>query len=235
MPTGDETLETKAASRRVLDMTVREKVLSVLAHPNVAYVLFMLALLGIILEVNAPGLGGGGILSAICFILALYGLAVLDVNYAGVALIVLSVAFFILEIKVPSHGLLTIGGVVSLALGSLMLFQVPNVPAVFSLGISTPLIVAAVACVSAFFIFCVYFAVRGHRRRVVTGQEALVGMIGVARSDIREQGRVFADSTLWTAESVGGIIPAGAKVEIVAVDGLRLKVRPYRESAVGSE
>ncbi|MFQ5810857.1 MAG: nodulation protein NfeD [Armatimonadota bacterium] len=224
-PAGEKILNTKDAATRIVSMTAREKVFAVLAVPEVAYILMMLALLGIILEINAPGLGGGGILSGICMILALYGLSVLQVNYAGVALILLGAVFLILEIKVASHGLLTIGGVASLAIGSFMLFDVRSVPAFLALSVPTPVIVVTVVCVTGFFLFCVYFAVKGHKRRVVTGREALVGMVGVARSDIREEGRVFADSTLWTAESVEGVIPAGAKVEVVGVDGLRLKVR----------
>jgi membrane-bound serine protease (ClpP class) len=106
-----------------------------------------------------------------------------------------------------------------------MLFDVPSVPAFLALSVPLPVIIVTVVCVTGFFLFCVYFAVRGHQRPVVTGREALVGMVGVARSDIRDQGQVFADSTLWTAESVEGVIPAGAKVEVVGVDGLRLKVR----------
>jgi len=202
----------------------------VLAHPNVSYLLMMLAVMGIILEVNAPGLGGGGILSAICIILALYGLCVLEVNYAGLALILLAMGFFILEVKIVSHGLLTIGGVTSLLLGSFMLFDTPGVPAALNLQVSVPVIIGTVVCITGFFLFCVYYVVRGHQRRVVTGREGMIGLVGVARSDIVDEGSVFAESTLWTAESVGGPISAGSKVEVVAVDGLRLKVKPYAES-----
>lgn len=224
---GEKVLRTKGAATRDIPMTARERFFSILADPNVAYILMMLAFMGLILEIHAPGLSGGGILSAICIILALYALSVLPWNYAGLALILLSVGFFAAEIKVPSHGLLTIGGVISLALGSFLLFDRPaEAPGV---RVATPVIIATVGSVTSFFVFCVYYVVRGHRRKVVTGQEAIVGMIGVARSEIRQQGRVFADSTLWTAESIEGLIPAGAKVEVVAIDGLRLKVKPYTE------
>ncbi len=216
---GQRVLRTASAQVEYLPMNWREVLLFHLANPNVAYILMMLGIYGLIIELKTPGFGGAGILGAICLILALYSLSVLPVNFAGLALILIGIGFLVGELFAPTHGLLTLGGVVAFAVGSLILINDAQ------MHVSRPLIAAVTVSVIGFFVFALGAIVKGQKRKVVTGVQGMIGRPGQARTALEPEGTVFADGTLWTAESVEGVIEKGADVEVVEVDGLRLRVR----------
>jgi membrane-bound serine protease (ClpP class) len=217
---GARVLHTRGARIEGLPMNWRERALFPIAHPNVAYILMILGVYGLILELKASGFSGAGILGAICIVLALFALSVLSVNVAGLALVLIGVGFFVAELFAPTHGLLTVGGAAALAVGSLILIDADSVQ------VSRPLIAGVVLATVVFFVFLLGAVVRGQRRKVVTGREGLIGQVGVARGPLNPEGTVFVDGTLWSAESAEGEVACGEKVEVVAVNGLRLTVRP---------
>ncbi|HMB52310.1 MAG TPA: NfeD family protein, partial [Thermoanaerobaculia bacterium] len=203
------------------EMSPMRRLLSALAHPNIAYILLGFASLGIYFELMNPGSILPGVVGAICLILALFSLSVLPFSYAGVALVLLAFVLFIAEIKVPSYGMLTVGGILSLALGGLLLFKSP-VPALrvsYSVILLVSLFAAAVAAV------LMVLVVRVHRSKVRSGQEGLIGEHGRAVADLALRGKVFVHGEYWNARAQQEIA-AGSEVEVVAVDGMLLTVRP---------
>ncbi len=222
---GDSTyvIRTAGASITEYDMSLRYQILSILNNPNVAYMLLLLGFYGLFFELSSPGTIFPGVMGAICLILGLFALQGLSVNYAGLLLIVLGVILFFLETQVASHGILSIGGTVSLLAGSLLLIDAPQP----YLRVSLKVIIPAVLITAAFFIFAVSMALRAQRRKVVTGKEGLVGSVGQARTDLSPTGTVFVAGEHWTAVSASGeAIPAGAEVEVVSVEKLKIKVKP---------
>jgi membrane-bound serine protease (ClpP class) len=217
---GERVLRTASAPVEFLPMNWRETLLYPLANPNVAYILLILGITGLIVEIKTPTFGGAGILGAICLILALFALSVLDVNVAGLALLLLGVGFFVGELFAPTHGLLTLGGVVSFTIGSLILIRGPH-----EMQVSRPLIAGVVLALVCFFVFVLGAIVKGHRRKVVTGIQGMIGHVCEVRRPLTPEGTVFAEGSLWTAECVDGTAEAGERVEVVEVEGLRLKVR----------
>jgi membrane-bound serine protease (ClpP class) len=202
-------------------MDLTEQFLALLSDPNVGFVLMTIAIYGIIFELSNPGSVFPGVVGGLALILALASFAVLEVNVAGVILIGFSLILFIADIKVPSHGVLTAGGIASFVIGSLLLTerQAPF------LRISLTLIVTMAALTAGFFAFAVGAGLRAQRRKVTTGREGLVGAVGVARSQLNPEGTVFVQGEIWTAESVDGVIPAGSRVRVTQVEGLRLRVK----------
>ncbi len=225
VPAGEIILHTKDASVRYVPMTFGETFLFYLAHPQVAYILLLLGTLGLIVEVKTPGFGGAGVAGGICLLLALYAMSVLPINYVGLALILLGLGFLLGELYTPTFGLLTLGGAVSLFVGSLMLINSP------SLRISLGIIIPTVLSLVAFFVFCLGAVVRSQRRPVVTGREGLVGATAVATTDLNPVGTVKTEGTLFTAEVEGEPVAKGEKVEVVAVNGLRLTVRRLEQQS----
>ncbi|WP_306537137.1 nodulation protein NfeD [Geobacter sp.] len=201
-------------------MTVRERILDVIGNPNVAYVLLMLGFLGLFFELSNPGVILPGVIGGISLILAFFALQTLPVNYAGVLLILLALVLFIAEIKIVSGGMLTVGGVVAMVLGSILLFESPEP----YLRVSWQVIAITVIAVSAFSVFAVTMAVKAHRRRPTTGGEGLVGEKGKALSAIDPEGRVFIHGEYWDAWS-DEPLAEGEKVTVVAVEGMRVKVK----------
>ncbi len=199
--------------------TLRERVLKVLGDPNIAYILLILGFYGIFFELTNPGAIFPGVIGGIFLILGLYSLHVLPVNYAGLLLILLSFLLFLLEIKIPSHGALTLGGVVSFILGSLFLLENPYP----YLRISLKVIGSSLAVTLAFFFFIVQKGVSALRKRPVTGIEGLLGEVGTALTPISKTGKVFIHGEIWNAWS-DEEIEEGEEVEVVEVDGLRIKV-----------
>jgi membrane-bound serine protease (ClpP class) len=192
----------------------------VIADPNITYLLLGLGSLGLLFELMHPGAVLPGVVGAICVVLAFYGLSVLPVNYAGVALILLAVLFFILEIKITSYGMLGVAGIACLVLGSLMLFKTPE-PA---LRVSGELI-AMVAAFSILVVgFLAFMALRAQRLPVRTGVEGLIHEIGTARSPLNPGGKVFVHGELWDAIA-DEPVALGEPVEVVAVRNLTLAVR----------
>ena len=221
-------LRTASAEPREVEMTVFQRLRSIIAHPNVAYLLLGLGGLGVYFELANPGAIFPGVLGAICLILAFYGLSVLPVNYAGVALLIVAGILFLLEIKVAGFGLLGAGGVIALILGSIMLFKSAD-PA---LRVSLELVLGMAAVAAAVLTFLVTVVLRVHRRRASTGREGMVHERGVARTDLAPRGKVTVHGEIWEAVS-DAPVAAGQPVEVVEVDGLLLRVQPAGSSRGG--
>jgi membrane-bound serine protease (ClpP class) len=221
------TLRTAGAAVRPFDVSPLRALLGVIADPNITYLLLGLGWLGLLFELMHPGAVLPGVVGAIFLVLAFYGLSVLPVNYAGLALILLAVIFFILEIKLPSYGGLTIAGVACLVLGSLMLFKTPE-PA---LRVSVELI----AMISAFTLlvvgFLVFMSLRARRMPVRSGVEGMIHEIGVARSPLNPRGKVLLQGEIWDAVA-DEPVEMGEAVEVMAVRNLTLAVRHRREIVV---
>jgi membrane-bound serine protease (ClpP class) len=196
-----------------------DKLLSVIAHPNIAYLLLLLGMLGIYFELSHPGAILPGVLGGISLLLALFALSVLPVNYAGILLIVLAVVFFIAEVKVTSYGLLAVAGLVSFILGSLMLIDSPFPALRVSLSVVLPSALVAAAVI----IFLLTRVLRSHRARPATGEEGIIGEIGEAVADLDTRGKVFVHGEYWDARAAAPI-RAGSAVRIVKVVGRQLEV-----------
>ncbi len=212
-------LQTKDAEIITLPMSKRQEFLATITNPNIAYLLMLLGTLGLIFEFTHPGVGFPGIAGLICLLLALYAFQALPVNYAAIALIVLGLGLLIAEIKIVSHGLLAIGGVVALTLGSLLLFESPD-PAI---RVSLHVILPAVLTLAAIILFIVHRALSVQTQRVTTGAQGLLGELGVASTDLNLEGTVFVHGELWNASSQHPI-QQGEKVRVMHVDGLQLLV-----------
>jgi len=224
-PGTQRTLALAGAPLREFEMNAVQRFLSALLHPNVAYLLFLLGLFGLYAEFTHPGAILPGVVGAIAILLALYAFSALPVRFAGVALILLGVGLLIAEIKVTSYGLLTVGGIGSLVLGSLILFRSPEPALRVSL--------AAIATVAGFFlaltVFLLVMVARNARHRVTTGREGLVGAHAVVRTPLAPEGKVYLLGEWWNAVAEVPV-DAGAEVEVVSVEGLLLHVRPVTDS-----
>lgn len=217
---GTRTLKTAGATVKELPMGFRYKLLGIISNPNIAYILMILGFYGLYFELSNPGAIFPGVAGAICLILAFYALQTLPINYAGLMLIILAIGLFIAEAFITSHGVLGVGGAVAMLFGSLMLIDSPEP----SLQISWAVILPVVAASALLFIVTVTVAVRAHRSRVDTGKEGLIGKEAEAKTDIGADGQVFLRGEYWNARS-DEPIAKGEKVMVVAVDGLRLKVK----------
>ncbi len=205
------------------EMNWRHKLLDRISDPNIAYILMLLGIYGLIFELSNPGAILPGVLGGIFLILGLYALQTLPVNYAGLLLILFAIVLFLLEIKVTSYGILSIGGVVALFLGSLMLFKEPTADFEPVVRVSKQLIIAATLVTAAFFVFVIGMAVRSQRKPAVTGAEGMKGEIGSALTEIAPTGKVRVHGEIWQAKSETPIAP-GEQVRIVAVEGLQVRV-----------
>ena len=217
---GKITLKTKTAKIVEVEMGLRDKVLSVISNPTIAYILLILGMAGLYFELSTPGAILPGVLGGICLILAFYAFQTLPINYAGLLLIILGVILFIAEVMVVSHGILTIGGIAAMILGSLMLI---DSPAPF-LQISLSAILGVTAATTAFFVFAIGAVFRAHRRQPATGREGLVGQAGVARTRLNPDGLIFIRGEIWNATCGEGVEP-GEQVQVTSVAGLKLKVK----------
>jgi membrane-bound serine protease (ClpP class) len=217
---GKITLKTKAAKIVEVEMGLRDKVLSVISNPTIAYVLLILGMAGLYFELSTPGAILPGVLGGICLILAFYAFQTLPINYAGLLLIILGVVLFIAEVTVVSHGILTIGGITAMILGSLMLI---DSPAPF-LQISLSAILGVTAATTAFFVFAIGAVLRAHRRQPATGREGLVGQVGVARTRLDPDGLIFIRGEIWNATCAEGA-ESGEQVQVTSVAGLKLNVK----------
>ena len=218
--TGKKTLNTKNKKVTEVEMPFKFKFLSYISDPNVAYILMMIGLYGILFEIYNPGAIFPGVIGGICIILALYSFQALPINYAGVFLIILGIIFFVLELKIVSHGLLAIAGIISIVLGSIMLIDLPS----SILSISWKAILAVAITSAFFFLGVLSYAIKAQFSKVKTGREGLIGEEGLAKTDIQESGKVFVQGEIWNARS-DQPIRAGEKVLIEKVEGLILKVR----------
>ena len=221
LPQGLKKLDTKNAERENIPMNFREELLKLISNPNIAYILFIVGLYGLIFEIRSPGAIIPGLLGALCLILAFYSFQTLPINYAGVALIILGITMFIMEVLTPTYGPLTIGGIVSMFIGSTMLI---NSSSEF-LQISKPLIFAVIGTTAAFFIFALGAAIRAMKSKPTTGKEGLTGAIGKAVSEITsKEGKVFVRGEYWNAVA-NKKIKKDTEVEVVEVKGLKIKVK----------
>ncbi len=180
----------------------------------------MLGMLGFFFELANPGVILPGVIGGISLILAFFAFQSLPINYAGLLLILFGIVLLIAEIKVVSHGVLTIGGVIAIVLGSLMLINTPELP----LGVSWKVIVPVVAATTGIFVFAISAGIRAQMRKPATGFEGLIGQVGVVRTPVDPDGQVFVRGEIWRAVSDGGRIGEGERVRIVGVDGLTLRV-----------
>ncbi|HVN97005.1 MAG TPA: nodulation protein NfeD [Syntrophorhabdaceae bacterium] len=220
---GKVTLKTKGAVKTEIPMSSKYKLLSYLSDPNIAYLLMMLGIYGILFELYSPGTIFPGVIGGISIILALYAFQTIPISFAGLALILLGVIFFILELKIITHGLLGIAGIISIVIGSVMLVNVPS--SAFSISWETILIVAVA---SALFVFGVLgYAVRAQLSKVKTGVEGLVGEIGVAETDILAKGKVSVHGELWNAKS-DEPVNSGEEVVVISVERLIVKVKKIK-------
>lgn len=221
MDSGTRKLNTKDVEIIRVEMGWRYRVLNTLSNPNIAYLLMILGFYGLIFELSNPGAILPGILGGICLILGLYSLQTLPINYAGLLLFLFGIVLLILEIKVTSYGALTIGGIVSMVLGSIMLFESPEP----YLRASWSVIIPAVATTVGFILFALSFALKARLSKPVTGQEGLIGEMGVVYSRLdKKEGKVFVHGEYWNAES-DEVLEVGEKVEVLQVKGLKLKVK----------
>ncbi|MBI4772198.1 MAG: nodulation protein NfeD [Chloroflexi bacterium] len=225
MPDGPHTLHTAGAATEALPMTLIEQLLQMLTNPNVVFLLLSIGMQAIFIELSSPGGWVAGFIGAVCLALTAYGLGVLTVNWFGLIFLIIAFVLFIIDIKAPTHGALTAAGVGSLIVGALVLFNSPGTPQFQQ--VSLPLVILTSLITGAVFAIIVGFGLRAQRAPVRTGQESLAGRTGVARTDIAPSGMVQAGSELWSAELAAGSerIRRGDHIEVVAIEGLKLKVR----------
>jgi membrane-bound serine protease (ClpP class) len=214
------TLSVKGVQPRSVQMSWKYRLLDIISNPSIAYILLMLGIYGIFFELSNPGAILPGVVGGIFLILAFYSLQMLPINFAGLALILFAVILFIAEIKVVSHGLLAVGGVISLFLGSMMLIESPA----DYMRISLSVIIPAVLVSAAFFIFAVTMAIKARLRKPTTGTEGLVGEIGVAATPLTPEGKISVHGEFWNAVS-DQTVERGEKVQVIEVDHLKLRVK----------
>ncbi|MFH0765492.1 MAG: nodulation protein NfeD, partial [Calditrichota bacterium] len=217
----ERTLATAQAEVRTFEMTWQKQILDKISDPNIAYVLMMLGIYGLIFELSNPGAVLPGVIGGICLLLAFFAFQTLPLNAAGILLILFGIILLLLEIKVASYGVLTIGGAASLILGSVMLIDSPLPALRVSLGVIIPSVIFLVL----FVLFAVGMAVRAQSRKVTTGAEGLVGEYGEALEDLNPQGKVFVAGEYWNAES-NRAVGKGGRVRVVQVKGMLLIVEP---------
>lgn len=223
-------LKLKGATLERLEPTTKDRVLYFLSMPNVAYILAVLGFYGLLFELSNPGLIFPGVVGVVFLILSFYSFHTLPLNYAGVFLIIFGVGLMVLDIKVPSHGLLTLGGVLSFFLGSVMLVDAPVHYLKLSLKVILP-----VAVFTALFIGLIVAAgLRAQLKKPVSGAEGLVGEEGETKTRVNSRGgQVFVHGEIWRAVSSAPLLP-GTKVRVVGVKGLILEVEPLEEGSRGS-
>jgi membrane-bound serine protease (ClpP class) len=216
-----DTVRFATAQTKEIPLNSRQRFLLFLTNPNVAYILLMLGIYGLFFELQSPGAIFPGVVGVLSIILAFYSLHMLPTNYAALALIGAGIFCFILEVKVTSHGILTIGGITALILGSLFLFQSPA--PYYRLAIPTIIITAILTAL--FFIWVIGLAIRAQRKKVTTGKEGLLSEIGVVQTDLDLEGMIMIHGELWTAESLEDKINKGEKVKVISIEGMKLRVK----------
>ena len=216
LPAGKITLKTADLKKTHYRPGWRDRVLKTISDPNIAYILMMIGLAGLYFELSHPGAIFPGVIGAISLILAFFSFQTLPVNYAGLLLILLAIIFFIAEVKVASYGILSIGGLISLTLGSIMLFE--------DVMVSLTLMLPTILLVGGFFIIVAGLAFRAFRARPRGGMDGLMGEIGLVKERIDREGLIFVHGEYWRATSREKIEP-GERVEVESADGLILRVR----------
>jgi membrane-bound serine protease (ClpP class) len=218
---GEETtLRLKGETIIDLPMSARQKFLITISNPNLAYILLMIGLLGLYFEFSHPGAILPGVIGGISLLLAIFSFQILPINYVALLLILLAIGLFILEVKVQSYGILGVGGVIAMVIGSIMLINSPLPELQPSLAIIIPFAIG----ISLIFLFLLFLVIRAHSRKAATGKEGLLGEVGQAQTDLSPEGKVFVHGEIWNAES-SEPIPKGSKVKVVRVlDTLKIRV-----------
>ncbi len=216
-----QTLHLAGATLVEYEKTIREKIMSAVADPNLALVLLVLGALGIYIEFSSPGLILPGVAGAIMALVGLAGLSLLPINWLGAGLLVLALALFVLEAKIASHGILGAGGAVAMVLGALMLVESPipemRVRLSTAVGLALPFAIITT--------FLVSLVIRARASKVITGSAGMVGALGVAHTPLRPKGKVFVHGEYWDAVATAPV-EAGAQVRVTGIQGLTLKVEP---------
>jgi membrane-bound serine protease (ClpP class) len=219
------TLQTARAGIERYDLSGFDQLLQAVADPNLVYLLFLLAIIGIGFWVTHPGLVLPGVVGVIAGLLAALSLFNLPINIAGVLLILLAFLLFIIDLKAVTHGVLTTGGIIAMTLGGLLLIDT----GFLSEGINIPLLLITVLVIAGIFFFILQKVIVARRRPFAAGEESMVGTIGSVREPLNPTGMVFVQGALWQASSTSGPVPVGTKVRVVAVNGLRLRVEPVEQ------
>jgi membrane-bound serine protease (ClpP class) len=225
MADGAHTLHTSGAVTEDLTMSLIEQLLQLLVDPNFVFILLSIGVQAILIELSSPGGWVAGFVGMVCLALAAYGLGVLPVNWFGLAFLIIAFVLFIVDIKAATHGGLTAAGIGSFIVGALVLFNSPGTPQFQRVSLPLVILVALITGIS--FAIIVGFALRAQKKPVITGQEGMRGHTGIARTDIDPTGQVQSGAELWTAELAEGQgrIRKGQKVEVVKVEGLKLRVK----------
>jgi membrane-bound serine protease (ClpP class) len=214
---------------RILEMTLKQRILSFLMDPNIAFVLFSLGMLSLYIEMNHPGAVLPGVIGFIFILLAVFAFHILPTSYAALALILAAFVLFALEAKFQSHGVLTTGGIVVMVLGALLLVDGPipemRVRLLTALAVSVP-----IGVITAFLMT---IAIRARRNKVATGEEGLIGELAIAKTQLAPEGKVFVHGELWNASGPRNqVVPEGARVRVRSVRGLQLEVEPEGTAAI---
>ena len=213
-------LKTRNATVITYEMSWRQRLLDTVINPNIAYILMMIGMAGIMLEIYNPGSILPGVVGGVSLIVALYAMQTLPVNYAGLLLIIFAIILFLLEIKIPSFGLLTIGGIISMVIGSIMLFDT-DLP---YLRIAWEVIAVVVTLTALFFIFAIGMAVRTHRKKPTTGKQGMIGEIGEVYKKLDPDGTVIIHGEYWKATSESPI-NKGQNVKVIECDDKHLTIK----------
>lgn len=224
LSSGTKALQTVSAVVEEYKMSTWEKILDILSDPNIAYILLLLGMYGVMFELYNPGAMLPGIVGVISLILAFYSMHTLPINYAGLALIIFSIILFLLELKIASHGLLAIGGIISLLLGSMMLIKSDS--SLEMVKISRSVIISATVVSALFFLFIIGFGLKAQKTKVITGIEGLLGDVGEVLESLSPAGTIRVQGEVWNAESIAGTINKGEKVRIKEMKNMKLFVEP---------
>jgi membrane-bound serine protease (ClpP class) len=221
-------LQTARAGVERYDMSGFDQLLQTVADPNLVYLLFLLAIIGIGFWVTHPAMFLPGVIGVIAGVLAALSLFDLPINIAGVLLILIAVVLFVIDLKAVTHGVLTTGGIVAMTLGGLLLINT----SFLAEGVNIPLLIVTVLIIAGSFLFILRKLVEARRRPYEAGQESMVGSVGTAREPLDPSGMVFLNGALWQATSTSGPMAAGTQVRVVAVDGLRLRVEALHDETL---
>lgn len=223
---GPHELRTAGASLRIVNQSLVEQLLGVLTNPNIVFLLMAIGVQAILIEISSPGGWVAGFIGLTFLALGAFGLGVLSVNWFGLIFVLTAFVLFILDVKAPTHGALTAAGIGTFIAGALVLFNSPGTPEFQR--VSVPLVIVTALITAAAFFTIVSFAIRAQKRSVTVGSETLIGRGGFATTDLAPSGMVQVGGELWSAQlpEGAGSLSSGQPVEVVSVEGLRLKVRP---------
>ncbi len=221
LPAGEKTLLTKGAYVSRIEMTAKQKLIDVLSTPDIAFLLLSLGSLGLLLEFYNPGLIFPGVAGVVCLLMGFVSFQILPFNYAGIVLLLLGIGLFVTEVYITSYGLLTLGGLISFALGALLLFDTPE----SDVRVGFDVVIASTLAFGLFFVYVVFYLIKAQRLQPKVGFEALIGEEGNAVSDIMEKGKVYIQGEYWDAES-DEPIGKGDRVQVLEyLKGFKLKVK----------